>query len=160
MKALGLLLVVIAAAGIALTTASARMDATKTTICKRTSSKARPYVKVTVSGAALRAALKRPADIVPAPRAGCPKTLLTPTGGGRMFTVALVGNSETPAGDPVATGAGEFHLRAGQAQVCYQLAAKNMAPAVAAACCRARRSSVATAHRSSLAPRMRPTSTR
>ena len=133
MKALGLLLVGVAAAGIALTTASARTDAAKkTTICHKTASKKKPYVKQTVSGKALKDALKRPADIIPAPRAGCPKTLLTPTSGGRVFTVALTGNAETPAGDPVATGTGEFHLRGGQGQVCYQLAAKNLAPAVAA----------------------------
>src|SRR4029453_13723077 len=52
--------------------------------------------------------------------------------GGRTFRVALVGNVESPAGDPVGTGTAEFHLRAGQGQVCYQLAAKNLPPAVAA----------------------------
>jgi hypothetical protein len=132
MKALGLLVVAIGVAAIAMTTASARTDAVMTTICHRTASKTNPYVKQQATGKALRTALAHPADIIPAPRAGCPKTILTPTSGGRTFTVALTGNAESPAGDPVGTGTGEFHLRAGQGQVCYQLVAKNLPPAVAA----------------------------
>jgi len=132
MKRFGLLLTMLAAAGAGLTAADAGTHAAKTTICHRTSSKTNPYVKQTVSGNALRAALKRPADIVPAPAGGCPKTVLTPTSGGRAFAVALTGNAETPAGDPVATGTATFRLRAGQGQVCYQIAAKNLPPAAAA----------------------------
>jgi hypothetical protein len=132
MKALGLLVVAIGVAGLTMATAVARTNATATTICHRTASKTNPYVKQRVSGKALSAALKHPADIIPAPRAGCPKTILTPSSGGRAFTVALTGNAESPAGDPVGTGTGEFHLRAGQGQVCYQLAARNLPQAVAA----------------------------
>jgi hypothetical protein len=132
MKALGLLLALGSLALATMTSAGARTDAAKTTICHRTASKTNPYVKQTVSGAALKAAIKRPADIIPAPRGGCPKTVLTPTSGGRAFTVAMTGSAENPAGDPVGTGTAEFHLRAGQAQVCYQIAAKNLPPAVAA----------------------------
>jgi CHRD domain-containing protein len=132
MKRLGVVLAMLALGGIALTAANARTHAAKTTICHRTASKTNPYVRQTVAGKALRDALKRPADIVPAPRAGCPKTLLTPTSGGRAFAAAMTGNVETPAGDPVATGTATFRLRAGQAQVCYQIAAKNLPPAVAA----------------------------
>jgi CHRD domain-containing protein len=132
MKRLGVVLAMLALGGIALTAANARTHAAKTTICHRTASKTNPYVRQTVAGKALRDALKRPADIVPAPRAGCPKTVLTPTSGGRAFAAAMTGNVETPAGDPVATGTATFRLRAGQAQVCYQIAAKNLPPAVAA----------------------------
>ena len=132
MKRIGLLLAMLALAGIALTTANARTHAAKTTICHRTASKTNPYVKQSVSGKALRDALKRPADIVPAPAAGCPKTVLSPTSGGRAFAVAMTGNAESPPGDPVATGTATFRLRAGQGQVCYQIAAKNLPPAVAA----------------------------
>jgi hypothetical protein len=85
-----------------------------------------------VSGSALRSHLKHPADIIPAPAGGCPKTLLTPASGGRAFQVALTGEAEKPAGDPVGTGTATARLRAGQGQVCYQLAAKNLPPAVAA----------------------------
>jgi hypothetical protein len=132
MKQLGLLVIVLAVVGTAmLSTAGARVRST-TTICHRTASKTVPYVRLRVSGAAQRAHLKHPADIIPAPAGGCPKTLLTPTSGGRAFQVALTGEAESPAGDPVGTGTATFRLRAGQGQVCYQLAAKNL-PAAAAA---------------------------
>jgi hypothetical protein len=58
--------------------------------------------------------------------------VLTATSGGRAFAVALTGEAESPAGDPVATGTATVRLRAGQGQVCYQLAATNL-PAAAAA---------------------------
>ena len=131
MKLLGLLLAVFALAGAALTTASAAPDATRV-ICHRTSSKARPYVKLRVSAKQLKAHLKHAADIVPAPKSGCPKSLLTAAAGGTAFQVALTGEAEAPAGDPVATGTATFRFRAGQAQVCYQLAASNLPAAVAA----------------------------
>jgi hypothetical protein len=129
MKRFGLLLAVLALAGATLGTASARNDA-NTTICHRTSSATKPYVKLSVSAKALRAHLKHPADIVPAPRAGCPRTLLTGTGG-RAFQAALTGEAEG-TGDPVATGTATLRLRAGQGQVCYKLAATNLPAAVAA----------------------------
>jgi hypothetical protein len=56
---------------------------------------------------------------------------MTATAGGRAFNVALTGETETPAGDPVGTGTATIRLRAGQGQVCYQLAVENLAPAVA-----------------------------
>ena len=130
MKRLGLLVMTLAFVGAAtLSSAGARVQAT-TTICHRTASKTAPYVRLRVSGNALRAHLKHPGDIIPAPAGGCPKTLLTT--GGRAFQVALSGDAETPAGDPVGTGTATVRLRAGQGQVCYQLAAKNLPAAVAA----------------------------
>ena len=125
MKRLGSLLGLCALAGVALTTATAGTDATRT-ICHRTSSKATPYVKIKVSGKLLQAYLKRPADIIPAPKGACPKTLLTPTSGGSVFQVSLAGEAEAPAGDPVGTGTATVRMRAGQAQVCYQLTAKDL----------------------------------
>jgi hypothetical protein len=50
----------------------------------------------------------------------------------RTFRVALTGEAETPAGDPVATGTATFRLRAGQAKVCYSLSARSLPRAVAA----------------------------
>lgn len=131
MKKLGLLLTVLGLAGAALATASASTDANRT-ICHRTASKKTPYVKIRVSPKQLRAHMKHAADIVPAPQGGCPKTLLTPTSGGRAFEVSLTGETETPAGDPVGTGTATIRLRAGQGQLCYQLAASNLPVAVAA----------------------------
>ena len=131
MKRVGLLIAVVAIAGAALTTASARTDARKTTICHRTTSKSKPYVKVRASAKALQAHLRHAADIIPAPGAGCPRSILTPNAGGRAFSVALTGESESPAGDPVATGTATVRLRAGQGQVCYKLAAENLPAATA-----------------------------
>ena len=42
----------------------------------------------------------------------------------RVFRVALAGENETPAGDPVATGSATIRARAGQARVCYTLVAR------------------------------------
>ncbi|SRR5712691_4057716 len=131
MKQLGFMLAVLAFAGAALTTASARTDG-KVTICHRTASNTKPYVKLRVLAKALRAHLKHPADIIPAPKSGCPTTLLTPTSGGRAFQIALTGEAESPTGDPVGTGTATVRLRAGQGQVCFQLAVDNLPPAVAA----------------------------
>jgi hypothetical protein len=130
MKRLGLMLAVVVLAGAALTTASARTDG-KTTICHRTTSKKAPYVKLRVSAKALRAHVKHAADIIPAPKGGCPRTLLTQTSGGNTFQIAMTGEAEG-TGDPVATGTATVRLRNGQGQVCYQLAAENLPPASAA----------------------------
>lgn len=132
MKRLGLLLAIVGLAGTALTTASAGTDATTRSICHKTSSATTPYVKLKVSAKQLRAHLKHAADIVPAPRGACPRTLLKATSGGRAFAVALTGETEIPAGDPVGTGTAAIRLRAGQGQLCYQLAAKNLPAALAA----------------------------
>jgi hypothetical protein len=115
----------------ALTMASAGTDATRS-ICHRVSSKQAPYVKVGVSAAQLKTHLKHPADIYPVPRGGCPKTLLSPSTGGRLLSVRLTGEAESPAGDPVGTGTATVRLRAGQGQVCYRIAAVNLPPAAAA----------------------------
>src|SRR2546428_8670550 len=131
MRRLGFLLIVLAFVGATLSTAGARVHRT-VTICHRTGSKTTPYVRLRVSGNVLRTHLKHAADIIPAPAGGCPKTLLTPTSGGRAFQIALTGEAETPAGDPVGTGTATIRLRAGQGQVCYQLAVSNL-PAAAAA---------------------------
>jgi hypothetical protein len=131
-KRLGFLLVLLAVvAGAALTTASARTDATRA-VCHRTKSKTNPYVRLRVSAATLRAHLRHAADIIPAPRRGCPRTILSASSGGRAFEIALTGEAESPAGDPVATGTATVRLRAGQGQVCYRLAVRDLPPAVAA----------------------------
>ncbi len=132
MKRLGLLLATVALAGTALATANAGTDAATRAICHRTSSAKAPYVKLRVSAKQLSAHLKHAADIVPAPTGACPRTLLRATSGGTAFAVSLTGETEAPAGDPAATGTATVRLRAGQGQLCYQLAAKNLPAAVAA----------------------------
>ena len=49
----------------------------------------------------------------------------------KTFHVALSGEAESPAGDPVATGTATIRLRT-DGRVCYQLAAKNLPRAIAA----------------------------
>src|SRR4029079_13216410 len=85
-----------------------------------------------VSARQLRAHLRHAADIIRTPLGACPKSVMTPTSGGRAFTVALTGEAESPAGDPVGTGTATIRLRAGQGQVCYRLSVENLAPAAAA----------------------------
>jgi CHRD domain-containing protein len=130
MKRLAFLIAVLALAGTALTTALAG-TAAKKSICHRTSSSTKPYVKLSVSATSLAAHLKHPADIYPVPKAGCPKTLLATTGG-VAFDITLTGEAETPAGDPVGNGTATVRLRLGQAQACYKVAAKNLPASVGA----------------------------
>jgi CHRD domain len=132
MKPFAFLLGALVLAGVAaVTIASAGTDAT-TSVCHRTGSSKTPYVKVAVSARTLRTHAKHAADIIPAPRGRCPQTILSPSAGGRAFTVAMTGETESPAGDPVGTGAATIRMRAGQGQVCYRIAARNLPPAVAA----------------------------
>jgi hypothetical protein len=128
MKRLIALLLVAGLGAAALSTAAAHPGKKKParTICHRTSSKKKPYVLLHVSAAQLRSHLRHSADIYPAPAGGCPRSLLTPTSGGRVFTIALTGESESPAGDPVGTGIATVRLRAGQAQVCFRFAVQNI----------------------------------
>src|SRR5882672_1642318 len=124
MKRLAFSIAVLALAGTALTTALAG-TAAKKSICHRTSSSTNPCAKLTVSAKSLAARLKHPADIYPVPTGGCPKTLLATTGG-VAFDITLTGETETPAGDPVANGTATIRLRLGQAQACFKIAAKNL----------------------------------
>ena len=107
----------------------------KTTICHRTSSGKKPYVRIKV---AMRAGFsghaRHAADIIPAPAGPCPTTLLTPTTGGQALTAALTGAAEVPGpGDLDGTGAATIRLRAGEGRLCFQLSASNITlPASAA----------------------------
>jgi hypothetical protein len=110
---------VAALAAIPLTGASGG-TAAKRAICHYTASAKRPYVKIKTS------AKVRPADIAPVPAGGCPKTRLTATGGGTALQTNLVGEAESPAGDPVGTGTATIRVRRGQGQVCYSLQVQNI----------------------------------
>jgi hypothetical protein len=126
-KRLCWLVLILGLTGGALTTAHA---ATARTVCHRTSSAKNPYVKLRLSAKQVRAHLKHAADIVPAPGGGCPRVVLTASGGGRAFPIALTGEAESPAGDPVGTATATVRLRAGQGQLCYQVATTNLSAAV------------------------------
>jgi Cu/Zn superoxide dismutase len=136
LKRLVILLAPLALAALALGNAAARTDAPERAeavaaaptraVCHRTRSARRPYARIRVTAGQLRAHARHAADIVPAP-ARCPRTLLTPTSGGTAFAINLVGETESPAGDPVGTGTATVRVRRGQGQVCFTLGAENIA---------------------------------
>lgn len=119
-------IVVAALAVVAAGSASAQSDATRA-FCKRTTSKVKPYVRVTGNTARLKAA-----DVYPVPRGGCPRSVLSATTGGTVLPVALTGEAESSPGDPVGTGEATVRARVGQGQVCYRLSTSNLPGAVAA----------------------------
>jgi len=112
--------------------ASGESTATRT-VCHKTTSTRAPYRKIQVNAAQLRAHGRHAADIIPAPRGACPRTILTPTRNGVLISAALAGETENPAGDPVATGSATIRLRLGQGQVCATIDAPNLATRAAAA---------------------------
>ena len=138
MKRLVVLLIPVLAASAALSTAEARTSSTEAEgatvgICHRTSSARRPYVKLAVSARQRSAHLRHAADIIPAPRGACPRTILSATAGGTALRVTLTGEAETPSGDPVGIGEAVVRLRSGQGQLCYTLEARNLGGAAAGA---------------------------
>jgi hypothetical protein len=51
----------------------------------------------------------------------------------RVFRVALAGENESPAGDPVATGSARITARSGQARICYRIAVRDLSGRAVAA---------------------------
>jgi hypothetical protein len=127
-SAVAAVVVVLLAAG-SFAAAQGALDSStlRTAVCHKTSSKAKPYQRIVVTTrAALKTYIKNAADIIPAPRA-CPKALLTPTAGGVAMTVKMFGVAEQPdPADPDGSGTATLRVRAGQAQVCYSLAVKDI----------------------------------
>ena len=108
-------------------------DATLRSVCHRTTSATRPYVKMRVTARQLRTHNRHAADIIPAPRRACPRVVLTATRGGTAINTALVGETESPAGDPVGTGTATVRMRAGQGQVCFRINVQNLSQAAVGA---------------------------
>lgn len=109
---------------------------TKTTICHKTSSAKKPYVKITVSKSVLKGHIAHPGDIIPAPAAGCPGPagVLTPSKGGKKLSATLTGAAEVPApGDADGAGTAQIRLRVGQGQICHKLMVSNITLPAAAA---------------------------
>lgn len=106
----------------------------KTTICHKTSSAKKPYIKITVTKSVLKGHIAHPGDIIPAPAGGCPTTVLTAKKGGVKLSATLTGAAEVPGpGDPDGTGTAALRLRVGQGQICHTLTAANITlPALAA----------------------------
>jgi hypothetical protein len=86
---------IVAMAGLAVQGAPAAKP-TKTTICHRTLSAKKPYVKLTVTKSVLKGHIAHPGDIIPAPPGACPGTVLTPTRGGVRLSANLTGAAEVP----------------------------------------------------------------
>ena len=106
----------------------------KITICHRTLSAKNPYVKIRVTPAQLQGHQRHPADIIPAPAAGCPKRVITPTRGGVQLAATLTGANEVPGpGDTDGAGTASIRTLAGLGQICYLLnVSKITLPATAA----------------------------
>jgi hypothetical protein len=125
MKRLWICILAAASFALAATAATAAPTASvvKVTICHRTASAKKPYVKITVSArAALRGHQRHPSDIIPAPATGCPTVALTPTTGGTVLAATLAGANEVPGpGDPDGSGTATFRMIRGSAVICFQL---------------------------------------
>jgi hypothetical protein len=109
-------------------------EASPRTVCHRTSSARRPYVKLRANARQYSRHLRHAADILPAPRGACPRTTMTATRGGTAIAVAMTGEAEAPsAGEPVGTGTATIRLRRGQGQACYSMQVRNITLPAAAA---------------------------
>ena len=124
-KVLLLLAPLALAAPFAATAATESADATRT-ICHRTSSAKKPYAKLRISDRQLRAHQRHAADIIPAPAGACPRTVMTATRGGTALTTNLVGELETPTGDPVGIGTATIRVRRGEGRLCFSIRAENI----------------------------------
>ena len=123
---LGTAVVAFAAAGLVVVQTAVSAKPTQTTICHRTLSAKKPYVRITVTKSVLKGHIAHPGDIIPAPPA-CPTTVLAPSKGGRKLETNLTGPAEVPGpGDPDGTGKAELRLRKGQGQICAELNVSNI----------------------------------
>jgi hypothetical protein len=127
-------LVAMLGVGVAAGLAASNGSTSKRTLCHRTASAKKPYVKITVSArAAFQGHMRHAADIYPVPAAGCPKVALTPTQGGTVLTATLLGSKEVPPADPDGSGTAAFRMIEGAAVICYVITVKDITlPATAA----------------------------
>jgi hypothetical protein len=122
---------VVALAAVGLTAASvpggAAVDS-RTTICHRTPAGKHPYARIIVTAKQLEVHLAHAADVIPAPRARCPRLVLSPFRGGVVLTAVLSGANEPSGhGDPDGKGRAVVRLRRGEGRLCFELLAANVA---------------------------------
>ena len=72
LQLLGLLVSVVAVGGLVAAQAAVSAKPTKTTICHKTQSAKKPYVKITVTKSVLKGHIAHPGDIIPAPAGRLP----------------------------------------------------------------------------------------
>jgi CHRD domain len=123
---LGIAIGILAVSALVATQTALSAKPTKTTICHRTHSGKKPYVKITVGKSVLKGHLRHAQDIIPAPATGCPTTVLSPEGGGVLLTSVMNGHNEVPAADLDGTGTAWIRLQAGEAKLCFKLAVQNI----------------------------------
>jgi hypothetical protein len=131
---LALLVGLVALVGLSVAQMAPSARPSKITICHRTKSAKKPYVKIKVGRSVLQGHLRQAADIIPAPVGGCPKVVLSPTQGGTELHATLTGANEVPGpADADGTGSAIIRLQLGEARLCFQLSVANIAlPATAA----------------------------
>jgi len=114
-------------AAVAVAQVASSSSFSSTAVCDLTTSKTKPYQRVTATSAKqLKTYLAKAADIVPAPRS-CPQAVLSPTAGGTAITVTMVGVTEMPdLGDPDGSGTVTLRLRKDQGQVCQAITVQNI----------------------------------
>ena len=83
-------------------------------------------MKLRVTARQRTAHLRHAADIIPAGRGACPRSILSPVSGGTALQIFMTGEADVPTGDPVGTGEATVRLRRGQGQVCYRLEVSNI----------------------------------
>ena len=122
-------LVAVAVTAAALGTAQAvggQAKAIEVTICHRTLSGKRAYIRIVVrTKAGLRAHTRHAQDIIPAP-AHCPTKPMTSTQGGQELTAVLTGAVEVPPGDLDGTGNATVRLTPGMGRLCFTISVSNI----------------------------------
>jgi len=125
---------IVAVTGLVFAQSALTAKTPKTTICHKTHSAKKPYVKITVSKSVLKGHIAHPGDIIPAPAGGCPSTVLTPSKGGKKLETILTGAAEAPGpGDPDGNGVASLRLRKGQGEICFMLVVSNITVPASAA---------------------------
>lgn len=99
----------------------------KTSICHATGSAKKPYVLIKVKTKDLKGHAGHARDIIPAPAAGCPTAVISPTQGGVELKSTLTGANEVPGpGDADGTGTASVRLQPGLGRLCYTITVSNI----------------------------------
>jgi hypothetical protein len=121
------LIAIVAVSGLVFAQSAFTAKQPKTTICHKTKSAKKPYVKIKVAKSVLKGHLRHAGDIIPAPTGPCPTDVLTPDAGGTLLSTNLLGSNEVPGpGDADGAGTAQIRLRQGEGRVCFKIAVTNI----------------------------------